>query len=152
MENKRKTTEEYLREMISNPENCANMLDFIAWAKSVNLSVKKTNQSKWSVAFKGGKNICWLLLKYGGWVLIPLKHSDFSDCDALKEYIWKSINPCNKCRSNTWTDCVKPRTICGKHFENTCASIPLEFVNPDAEKLSEIKKVISARIKLHFGG
>jgi len=143
---KRLTTEEYLAEKITNATNRKNMIDFIDWLKLNKLSVKKANPTKW-VASHGKKQVCYLQLSNEDWTIIPRGqyYAAFFDGDVLCAYIWESINPCNIQKG--WQKCSSKcggitRTVCGKEFDDTCASIPLYFKNPSAEQLRVIERVI----------
>jgi len=144
----KQSTESYLAEKLSDNKDCQNMIDFIACLKMNKISVKKVNANKW-VASYGDRQVCYIQLSDGDWTIVPRGQyfAAFFGGEVLQQYIWESVNPCNKCSSK----CAGiPRTVCGKVFDDTCVSIPLYFKNPSADALRVIERVIEdTTIKLY---
>ena len=71
------------------------------------------------------------------------EYAEFSIDDHIKEFAWKYISPCGDCGSDH-CDKGKRTSVFGKEFENTCQA-NLMFVNPDADAVEKMKKIIDIR-------
>jgi len=70
------------------------------------------------------------------------EHSKSPIDEHVKEFAWNHVSPCGKCihECNATADTI----ILGKKFENTCQS-NLIFVNPDAEAIEFMKKLVDIK-------
>ena len=108
----------------------------------------------WMIKYKDAY-VCFILINGAedkiepeGWTI----WSDDSDSawytnvpldERMKEIAWKHVDFCGKCGG-----CGHPggsrKTIFGKDFDNVCITT-MKFINPDAEALACVKKMVELR-------
>jgi len=125
-----------------------NALDFVAFMRANDMSIDPNNGGDgWAVGGKEGDSLGYAIVNGasefpGPWTLW-FNVCDFAGDadDALKEAAWTHASPCGKCHKG-WENCGGGnRVIFGKEFDRLCHS-PLMFVNPDAQALEHIKKLL----------
>ncbi|MCL1788604.1 MAG: hypothetical protein FWG38_11510 [Defluviitaleaceae bacterium] len=134
-------------------------LDFITYLKEQKLNLSWASANTWHVKYKGNV-LLWIRLtgaeffthrnhiENGSWMISP----PFDGNDSYEEYqsdasfntiVWNNINycvGCIKCKpGNTYN-------ILGKKFDNVCNG-RIAFVNPDADAIDCVKKLIAHSIK-----
>lgn len=134
-----------------------NALDFVAFlqANAISADIHDSGDG-WSVMYKG-ESIGFIIITGGAtegigpWT-IWLNVCDFGDPSRaradghLQEIAWKHTNVCGHFTSGG-KNCGcgdqpgRRVTIFGKDFDNICHS-PLMFINPDADKLDAVKKLL----------
>ena len=67
--------------------------------------------------------------------------------ESLKEFAWAHVSPCGSCGGKC-SPGVNAKVF-GKDFENTCQT-NLMFVNPGAEAVSYMKKIIDIKKEEHI--
>jgi len=72
------------------------------------------------------------------------KHSETTD-EELKKFAWTHVTICPQqpCKPPYCENNKNQWTIFGKEYESTCHS-PLQFIDPDAKTLDNIKKLLLA--------
>jgi len=70
------------------------------------------------------------------------EQTDLPVDQCVKEFAWANVSPCGSC-GGTCSPGLNTK-IFGKAFENTCQA-NLMFVNPDAEAVKGMKKIIDIR-------
>jgi len=108
----------------------------------------------WMITYQG-EYVCFILLngsedktEPAGWVIWHDDggtncFADFPLDQRARETAWKHVDVCANCGG-----CKQPggtrKTIFWKQFDNVCVT-PLKFVNPDAEGLACVRKMIGIR-------
>lgn len=137
-----------------------NALDFIAYLRGNEMTLRWSAQNCWSIFYKSkgfctirirGKNQSGMSygLEPGSWHFGRNWYPDFYLPEDLsgefkdsvsygkfKEFIWSNVTPCKKCM------CCAPgrnEIHLGKKFDSVCG---LRIENPDAEALEHTKKLI----------
>ena len=133
-------------------EKLKNALEFFAWLRANNISIKPIPWgygSSWGAGFKG-KSVCDINMGdrgfvIGSWGIFPIgginDESLFSD-EHLKEIVWANVKTCKNC-SNCGLS--SPSIIFGKEFKRPCRT-GFRLCNLDAEEIECAKKLILARI------
>ena len=131
-------------------------LDFVAYLRANGMLFEKgegywEGKLYWYVKYKN-QSVCYLFINPDEENLKPWtiwSDDSGSNCfeDAplngqLKETVWKNVDFCGNCGG----DCSPGtrKTIFGKEFKNVCRSA-LIFINPDAEALECVKKMVEIR-------
>jgi len=147
-------------------------LDFVEYCKANKMTFRNANPINyynWNVYFKGegmaairfrykgvwksnvyNENFCYVVVNFD---LYNLEHEKFVINENLCEVVWEHVKRCEGCL----TTCApgKDITLFGRTLNNVC--IPeggknLRFINPDAESLHCIKKLMEFRKGLISAG
>jgi len=128
-----------------------NVLDFTAWLRANKMTPTFGNKSKEGVRYT--TRVLFLKLFQGYWeIWISGKAKngkyidDFLTCEELKEIVSEGLARCSdecghKCNNGQGYIVA----VCGTEFEKICGCCTVRFLNPNAETISIIKKVIEKR-------
>lgn len=138
-------------------ENLKNALDFVAFLRANKMSFVRgkgywKDKFYWHVKSKN-KYICYILIgaEHPGQVpdrWIIWADNSGSKCfenfpldESMKEIAWANVDFCGTCGF-----CAggTRKTLFGKEFDNVCIT-PFSFLNPDAETMEFIKKMVEIR-------
>lgn len=134
-----------------------NLLAFLAFLKANEMRFERgkgywENQFYWMIRYKG-ESVCFILINGTGAEakFAPLTiwsddsgsnwFEDFPLDEHMKEIAWKNADFCESCGS---CGGGTPKTLFGKKFDNICRTT-MRFINPDAETLAFVKKMIGIR-------
>lgn len=134
-------------------EALKNMLDFVEWLRANRMTPAFGSKSKEGISYT--THVCYVKLFLGYWhIWISGKHrkhkhlyiDDFLACEELKEIVGDNLPSCiegcgHRCNEGQGYTV----TVCGKKYEKICGCCTVRFINPNAETLNIIKKVIEKR-------
>ena len=174
--------EENYLELLNSIEKCLagrddvkqTVLDLLEYIKASNLTIRNANPvnyNNWNVFFKGNgmgairfryeggrighsqayieENYCYIVVNLE---LFNLEIENFVLSENLSEVVWKNVKYCEGCLST----CAPGRdmTLYGKTLKNVCigGSGSIRFINPNAQSLVYIKKLMEFRKGLILAG
>ena len=70
------------------------------------------------------------------------EYSEFTVDEHIKEFAWSNVSPCGSCGGECSPG--KSTKVFGKGFDNTCQA-NLMFINPDANTVNNMKKIIDIK-------
>jgi hypothetical protein len=136
-----------------------NALEFVAYLRTGEMLFERgkgywEDKLYWMIKYKD-KYVCFLLINGAedktepeGWIIWSDDSdsnwfTDFPLDDRIREIAWKNVDVCANCGG-----CKNPggtrKTIFGKEFDKVCITT-MKFINPDAETLECVKKMIEIR-------
>ena len=129
-----------------------NALEFVEYLRANEMLFERCrngcweNKPYWLIKYQN-EYVCFVLIngyEEGHWTIWSNDSDsnwfeDFPLDEHIKEIVWKNIDFCVKCNG----DCSqgKRKTIFGKEFNDVCRTT-MRFVNPDAETLKCVKKMV----------
>ncbi|MCL2433255.1 MAG: hypothetical protein FWD16_01880 [Clostridia bacterium] len=142
--------EKKLQESLSG-DMLQNALGFVAYLRDIGMTTNEDEEGN-RFYYKGETMsiiICWKddANPNGLWFICD---APFNDCEGyrvgedLKEFVWSNVKTCNVFEGNPCgcgSEPGKSITTFGKQCEHVCTS-ELQFFNPDAEALVNVKKLM----------
>jgi len=125
-----------------------NMLDFVVFLKENEFSIEPEDDGNgWRILYKNECVGHMNFTEVGIWIdTCDFGGGDAAD-DALKEFTWDHVRACEhfssegkRCGCGRQPGFIK--TIFGKKYTNLCFAL-LEFMDPDAKTLENIKRLMS---------
>ena len=135
---------------VLNGDVLKNALNFIAYLRENKMNPAWSATNAWKVTYKTF-TVCFLRLHgaadyhnlaAGSWHILPFIGEYESDLlsNELKEIVWANKKKCQLCGQCA----LQLNTIFGKEFDTACEGSIL-FVNPNAEAIECVKKMIALR-------